>query len=158
MSTRSDPLSPRSGERVRERGPARLNRDRRLVLSLLVAGLIPAAGCDGEASAPIPPHLSAIETEVFAHNCTFSSCHGGGSPEQGMSLVAPTYATLSGVPSTEVPTMMRIAPGNPDGSYLLQKISNPTPLDGVRMPPDQPLTANKIEAIRSWIAAGAAND
>jgi hypothetical protein len=72
--------------------------------------------------------------------------------------VSPTHATLIGVPSTEVPDMMRIAPGNPDASYLLQKISSTTPLDGVRMPPDQPLPTNKIEAIRLWIAAGAQND
>lgn len=131
---------------------------RRLVLSLLAAGLAVGAGCgEGEAPAPIPPHLSSIETAIFAHNCTFSSCHGA-APEKGMSLVAPTYATLIGVASTEVPTMMRIAPGDPDGSYLLQKISSPTPLDGVRMPPDQPLAPHKIEAIRLWIAAGAQND
>jgi len=129
------------------------------LLSLLVAGLVPAAGCEeGDASEPIPPHLTSIESAIFARNCTFSSCHGGGSPEQGMSLVSPTYATLTSVPSTEVPTMMRIAPGDPDGSYLLQKISSATPLDGVRMPPNQPLAANKIEAIRGWIAAGAPND
>ena len=133
------------------RGPA---------LPLLVAGLLAAgAGCGGgDASEPIPPHLSAIETEIFAHNCTLSSCHGAVSPQEGMSLVSPTQATLIGVPSTEVPDMVRIAPGNPDGSYLLQKISSTTPLDGVRMPPDQPLPANKIDAIRAWIAAGAQND
>jgi hypothetical protein len=130
----------------------------RLVLSVLVAGLVPVAGCgESDAPAPIPPHLSSIETEIFAHNCTFSSCHGA-TPEKDMSLVAPTYATITGVPSTEVPTMMRIAPGDPDGSYLLQKISSPTPLDGVRMPPDQPLAQNKIDAIRIWIAAGALDD
>jgi hypothetical protein len=131
----------------------------RVVFSLLVAGVIPAAGCgEGEAPAPIPPHLASIESEIFAHNCTFSSCHGAAAPQQGMSLVAPTYATLSDVASTEVPTMKRIAPGDPDGSYLLQKISIATPLDGVRMPPDQPLAAHKIEAIRAWITAGAQDD
>lgn len=129
------------------------------LLSLLVAGLVPAAGCEeGDASEPIPPHLTSIESEIFAHNCTFSSCHGAAAPQQGMSLVAPTYATLSDVASAEVPTMKRIAPGNPDGSYLLQKISIATPLDGVRMPPDQPLAAHKIVAIRAWITAGAPND
>jgi hypothetical protein len=131
-----------------------------VALSLLVAALASAgAGCGGgEAPEPIPPRLSAIETEIFAHNCTLSSCHGAMSPQESMSLVAPTYATLSSVASTEVPAMMRIAPGDPGGSYLLQKISSTTPLDGVRMPPDPPLPAYKIEAIRLWIAAGAQND
>jgi hypothetical protein len=138
----------------------RLAVPRGLAVSLLVAGLLVAgAGCGGgETPEPIPPHLSAIETEIFARNCTFSSCHGATSPEKGMSLVSPTYATLSGVASTEVPAMMRIAPGDPAGSYLLQKISSATPLNGVRMAPDQPLPAYKIEAIRLWITAGAPND
>jgi len=57
-----------------------------------------------------------------------------------------------------VPTMMRVAPGDPDGSYLLQKIASTPPQDGVRMPPDQPLPPHKIEAIRLWIAAGAQDD
>jgi hypothetical protein len=131
-----------------------------LALSLLAAGLVAAsAGCGGgETAEAIPPRLSAIETEIFAHNCTLSSCHGAVSPQEGMSLVAPTHATLTSVPSTEVPGMVRIAPGDPDGSYLLQKISSATPIDGVRMPPDQPLPDSKIEAIRLWIAAGAQDD
>jgi hypothetical protein len=131
-----------------------------LARSLLVAGLLAAGvGCGAsDAPEPIPPRLSAIETEIFAHNCTLSSCHGASAPQEGMSLVSPTHARLSGVPSTEVPDMMRVAPGDPDGSYLLQKITSATPRDGVRMPPDQPLPAHKIEAIRLWIAAGAQDD
>ena len=131
----------------------------RFASGLLVAGLLATGGCgESEAPEPIPPRLSAIETEIFAHNCTLSSCHGAQSPQEGMSLVSPSHAALSGVPSTEVPTLMRVAPGDPDGSYLLQKIASTTPQDGVRMPPDQPLPPHKIEAIRLWIAAGAQDD
>ena len=131
---------------------------RGLALALLLAGLGGAACGGDETSEPIPPHLSTIESEIFARNCTFSSCHGAGSPQMGMSLVAPAFAAISGVPSTEVPEMMRVAPGDPDASYLLQKITSATPLDGVRMPPDQPLPPHKIEAVRLWIAAGAQDD
>jgi hypothetical protein len=129
-----------------------------LALALLLAGLGGAACGGGDNGEPIPPHLSTIESEIFARNCVFSSCHGATSPNEGMSLVAPTYATIVGVASSEAPDLMRISPGNPDASYLLQKISSATPRDGVRMPPDQPLPANKIEAIRAWIAAGALDD
>ena len=130
-----------------------------LAATVFASGLLAAGGCgESEAPEPIPPRLSAIEAEIFAHNCTLSSCHGALSPQEGMSLVSPTHAALSGVPSTEVPTMMRIAPGDADGSYLLQKIASTTPQEGVRMPPDQPLPPHKIEAIRLWIAAGAQDD
>ncbi len=131
----------------------------RFALFALAAGLAAGPGCgESDAPEPIPPHLSSIESEIFARNCTFSSCHGGGTPQMEMSLAAPTHATLSGVASTEVPTMMRVAPGDPAASYLLQKISSDTPLEGVRMPPNQPLPPYKIEAVRAWIAAGAPND
>ena len=69
--------------------------------------------------------------------------------------MAPAAGALIGVASTEVPTLMRVAPGDPDASYLLQKLERAMPAVGVRMPPDQPLAPNKIEAIRQWIAAGA---
>jgi hypothetical protein len=75
-----------------------------------------------------------------------------------MSLVAPTHTGIVGVASTEAPDLVRVAPGDPDASYLLQKITSTTPRDGERMPPDQVLAANKIEAIRLWIVAGAPND
>jgi hypothetical protein len=132
---------------------------RGLAVALLMLVAAAGAGCgDGDAPEPIPPRLTAIESEIFARNCTFSSCHGAASPQQGMSLVSPTHAALSAVPSTEVPAMMRVAPGQPDASYLLHKITAATPMDGVRMPPDQPLAPHKIEAIRLWIAAGAVDD
>jgi hypothetical protein len=127
-------------------------------LAALAVGLALAAGCgEGGGPEPIPAMLTAIETEIFARNCTFSSCHGA-SAQKGLSLASPAHASLVGVASSEVPAMARVAPGDPDGSYLLHKIQDPTPADGVRMPPDQPLPAYKIEAIRGWIAAGAAND
>lgn len=131
-----------------------------LVRLLAGAALVCAAGCgDGESSEPIAPMLSAIQAKIFTPNCaSFSSCHGGASPQEGMSLVAPAAAALIGVASTEVPTLMRVAPGDPDASYLLQKLERAMPAVGVRMPPDQPLAANKIEAIRLWIAAGAQDD
>ena len=133
---------------------------RGLVRLLAGAALVCAAGCgDGESSEPIPPTLSAIQAKIFTPNCaSFSSCHGGASPQEGMSLVAPAAGAIIGVASSEVPTSMRVAPGDPDASYLLQKLERTMPAMGVRMPPDQPLASNKIQAIRMWIAAGAHDD
>jgi hypothetical protein len=133
---------------------------RGLVRLLAGAAVVCVAGCgDGESSEPIAPMLSAIQTKIFTPNCaSFSSCHGGASPQEGMSLQAPAAGALIGVASTEVPTLMRVAPGDAEASYLLQKLERAMPAVGVRMPPDQPLAANKIEAIRLWIAAGAHDD
>ena len=130
---------------------------RAAALRTIVLGLFVVAGCGGD-HAPIPSRLAAIETEVFTPSCTFSSCHGATSPEQGMSLTSPAWGAIVGVRSTEVSDLLRVAPGDPEGSYLWHKISNPSPPVGVRMPPDQPLSPSAIEAIRAWIAAGAANN
>ena len=132
---------------------------RAVALRAIVLGLLEVAGCGGgTGNAPIPSHLAAIQAEIFTPSCTFSSCHSATSPEQDMSLASPAWAAIVGIPSTEVPDLLRVAPGAPEASFLLEKISSPSPRSGVRMPPDQPLSPSAIEAIRAWIADGAAND
>ena len=51
---------------------------------------------------------------------------------------------------------MRVNPGNPDASYLVQKIEG-TAAVGVRMPANGPpyLPQDRIDLVRRWIAAGA---
>ena len=51
---------------------------------------------------------------------------------------------------------MRVNPGNPDASYLVQKIQG-TAAVGVRMPANGPpyLPQDRIDLVRRWIAAGA---
>jgi hypothetical protein len=62
---------------------------------------------------------------------------------------------LVNVPSTEVPSLMRIEPGNPDESYLVQKIEGTASVGG-RMPLGGPeLSDEAIAAIRQWITDGA---
>jgi hypothetical protein len=60
-----------------------------------------------------------------------------------------------GVPSTEVPSVLRVAPGNPDASYLIQKLEGHAAV-GARMPFGGPyLDTATIAVIRQWITAGA---
>ena len=59
------------------------------------------------------------------------------------------------VASAEVPALLRVNPGNPDQSYLVQKIQGNAAVGG-RMPLGQAaLPQDRIDLIRSWIAAGA---
>jgi hypothetical protein len=117
------------------------------------------AGCGGGEGAP-PVRLSELEQQVFLTGCSFDACHGADSPQQGMRLKAPpsVWGELVNRPSMEVPTRMRVVPGNPGASYLLEKISQSKPAVGEQMPPGQPLTADKIAMVRAWIAAGALAD
>jgi hypothetical protein len=62
---------------------------------------------------------------------------------------------LVDVPSVEVPGLHRVAPGEPDNSYLVQKIEGRAAV-GDQMPLGGPsLDAEQINLIRQWIAAGA---
>ena len=76
---------------------------------------------------------------------------------QGLRLdAANSYALLVNVASAEVPGLLRVNPGNPNASYLVQKIEG-TAAVGVRMPANGPpyLPQDRIDLVRRWIAAGA---
>jgi len=102
-----------------------------------------------------------IQRNVFSETCAVY-CHRGASAPKGLQLEAgKAYDKLVGVASVEVPELMRVKPGAPQDSYLYAKI---VPTDarrvGERMPLDEPtyLSAEKIEALRAWIARGAPRD
>lgn len=99
---------------------------------------------------------------IFSGNCAFSGCHAGPTPQQGQNLSAGNaYANIVGVFSRELPTMLRIDPGQPLTSYLVHKIRG-TQLQvggqGVRMPFGGQLTQPEIDVIRAWVQAGALNN
>ena len=96
-----------------------------------------------------------IQDTVFTPICT--ACHVGANAPRGLRLdAANSYALLVNVASVEVPGNLRVNPGNPDASYIVQKIEG-TAAVGVRMPANGPpyLPQDRIDLIRRWIAAGA---
>ena len=61
-----------------------------------------------------------------------------------------------GVPSGQMPTSLRVNPGFPDDSYIVQKIEGSAGITGQQMPLNNPpLTAGQIAVIREWIFNGA---
>ncbi len=99
---------------------------------------------------------------IFTGNCTFSGCHIGSSPAQGMNLGADqAFSSVVNVPARELPSMNRVTPNQPDNSYLVHKVQG-THLNidvggsGSRMPLGRsPLSQSDIDLIRAWIQAGA---
>jgi hypothetical protein len=70
---------------------------------------------------------------------------------------ANSYANLVNVASSEVPSLLRVKPGDDANSYLVQKIEGTAAVGG-RMPLNStPLSAANINLIRRWIAEGASN-
>ena len=109
-----------------------------------------------------PPPLSAdfesIQENIFTPIC--SVCHAGASAPEGLRLdAANSYNLLVGVPSTEVPSLLRVKPGDPDDSYIIQKLEGHAAV-GAQMPfgcpTTQPcLSSSTIAFIRQWITNGA---
>lgn len=108
----------------------------------------------------LEPAFSSIQTNLFSTTCAVSGCHSGGNPPQGLNLEADqSYGLLVDSPSTEAPTIDRVEPGDPDNSYLIQKLEG-TAAVGLRMPANGPpyLTDDQIAVIRQWISDGATDD
>jgi len=134
-----------------------------LPLSLLAACGGSGEGLDGNGR-PLEPgatggtalsaNFMSIQQHVFTPVCTV--CHAGGAAPQGLRLdAANSYAMLVGVPSTESAGVLRVAPGEPDRSYLIQKLEGHAAV-GARMPLGGPyLDADTMAVLRRWIAEGA---
>jgi hypothetical protein len=105
--------------------------------------------------------LDSIQANVFAVSCAFSGCHSGpagpGLPT-GLDLTSAdaSFAVLVGVASVEVPTVLRVTPGDPDASYLVRKLEGTAAVGGQMPAGSPPLDQATIDVIRAWINSGAA--
>jgi hypothetical protein len=108
----------------------------------------------GTTGGPLTADFDSIQQNVFSPICT--ACHAGGSAPQGLRLDATnSYALLVGVPSTEVPSVLRVKPGDPANSYIIQKLEGHAAV-GAQMPFGGPaLPAATIAVIAQWISDGA---
>ncbi len=136
----------------------------RSVLALaFLAGILPA--CDGGDGTGLPPlgplgpNFSQIQANVFSPTCAVTGCHfGAGAPQDLRLDAANSYALLVGVASMEQSSVLRVAPGDPNNSYLIQKIEG-TAASGQQMPLNAPaLPQATIDVIRQWISDGAIDD
>jgi hypothetical protein len=142
----------------------------RVVLALALA--VGGAACDeslSDVAGPTPnlePTFRSIQQEIF--NTTDSSgrqacitCHVAGGPAGFMPLTeGVSYNNLINRTSGAKPGAVRVIPGDPDGSYLVQKLQGTPGIVGERMPRTSGpfLTDGQISIIRRWIAEGAQNN
>lgn len=139
-----------------------------------VGGTSGASGVGG--GAPGAPTFTRVWSEVLeAKGCAGEFCHGAGTGTLSMNDQHDAYVNLVGVAAMGAPCaptgQLRVSPGQPDASLLLDKLSHVTPSCGDPMPigtrlaPDcldpSPAvcnTATELELVRAWIAAGALED
>lgn len=136
-----------------------------LVAALLLAAAA-ATGCGDKKSVTgpdTPPDPSAtfsrVQREVFTPSCALSGCHAGASPMLGMSLEAgKAYGNIVGVPAVQS-SRLRVAPGLPEDSFLVSKITADAGIVGNRMPLGGPaLPSDKQHLVIDWVRRGAPND
>jgi len=123
----------------------------------------PTGELRGQFAPPVvAPTLTQLQTQIFTPIC--STCHDGtGTVLPGVQNLTAgnTFASIVGVASLEQtsPPLLRIKPGDPDNSYLVQKVEGLAGIMGVRMPKGgTPLTQAQIDSIRAWVSAGAPNN
>jgi hypothetical protein len=102
-----------------------------------------------------PPTFDRIDSKILRPSCGFSSCHGAGGAPFITGNKASDYANLVNAASNAKNGAILVIPGDPDGSYLIQKLEGAAGIEGERMPPPAALTPKQIQEIRDWIAAGA---
>jgi hypothetical protein len=95
------------------------------------------------------------------------SCHGRTPFEAGLVMTAGQhYSSLVGVPSTTNPAKLRIKPGDPLGSFVVQKLTDtqnpateggpmPQAVEGLMWHPPAPESLRLLEC---WIVQGAQNN
>jgi hypothetical protein len=112
------------------------------------AALIPSRS----APAGVASFRSLYE-HVIARSCALPTCHGGAfEPYLGSAVGA--YDSLVNAPAVGKPRTYRVRPGEPEASYLIERLTQDAPLP--RMPFNlRELPDATIELFRRWIRSGA---
>ena len=131
--------------------------------TIVVAGVavVALAGCSKRNAAPakaeVAPGYAAQVEKVFLKRC--KGCHSAEKAKGKLVLdKGKGYANLVGPMSTKAPDIPRVKPGDPEGSFLWQKLTG-SAREGKAMPLTpygwKKLPDDELELVRRWIAGGA---
>lgn len=106
---------------------------------------------------PLAPTLASIQANVFNPSCIV--CHSGASAPLGLRLDSTSsFSSLVAVPSRQNGSVLLVAPGDPERSYLIDKLEG-TAAEGEQMPlGGPPIPQASIDFVRQWISDGALPD
>jgi len=135
------------------------------------AGVFPSgngtAGVDFNAfftiSTPVVvgPTLDEIQSNIFTPSCATAGCHTGPAGSMlpaglDLSSADASFASLVNIASAQAMGETLVVPGDPDMSYLIDKIEGMAAVGSVMPPPPRAtLDAASIAVIRQWISDGA---
>ena len=143
--------------------------------ALLAVIALAGSACDeklSDVAGPTPnlePTLSSIQREIFSASDSSGrspcvQCHtnvGRAPAVPGFILLeGQSFQSLVGRASVNKAGAVNVIAGDPDNSYLIQKLEGSAGIVGLRMPRNGPpyLTEGQISIIRRWIQLGAKND
>src|SRR5262245_8510488 len=107
------------------------------------------AACGSEEPAT-PPTFTNVQTKVVNRSCNISrSCHSGQSAAGQLNLEDPAYQQLMRAAVAD-PSKMLVVAGNPDASFLLDKMLNRN-VNNLYMPPTGMIEADRIDLVKRWI-------
>ncbi|MHC5109467.1 MAG: hypothetical protein ACYTHJ_06275 [Planctomycetota bacterium] len=130
------------------------------------AGCVPPVGNGGDGDTGCEEGSATGETSVSYENdvvpilmeagCLNSACHGSG---QSSGYDARTWSSLfeAGNEATSL-GLCPVVPGDPDSSYLIQKLEGTAAIGALMPLGNNPLSDETIELIRTWISEGAADN
>lgn len=110
-------------------------------------------------TSPVTTTVSFATDVMGVFNASCNNCHTAGGPPAQLNLdPGVAYANIVNVPATELGSMDRIEPGDPDDSYLINKLQNTHVSvggSGSVMPPSGALPQAQINLMRTWVSEGA---
>jgi len=138
---------------------------------IIALACLTLAGCDQKLSSlagPTPslePTFASVQSQIFestdvAGRQACVNCHTnvGRNPSGGLNLAhGVAYDQIVNVVSPRKAGAIRVIPGDPANSYLVQKLVGSPGIVGVRMPQSGPpfLTDGQILILKRWIELGA---
>lgn len=139
------------------RGSVRSRRDGVQRRFRAAFSLVESGSCADEST------FAHIERRIFGpRGCRAETCHGSAAGAGGLDLrTGRSYDSLVGIAAANAAAAadgkLRVAPGDPDASFLLDKLSGElTAAEGAQMPDvGRALNAGELDLVRAWIAAGA---
>jgi hypothetical protein len=137
----------------------------RLLSALMLMGcvpgkVVPLVGQDtgapmvDDSGTPTGAGYARVRDEVFVPSCGFGGCHGTGTG--GLTLTEDTVPSeLINVQASGMPDRFYVVPGEPDNSYIVQKMEGTAGIAGSIMPTTGIVEPERVTMVRNWILAGA---
>jgi len=134
-------------------------RQSSIVWTALVGSALATTGCEPEETWEGELDFERLQQGLFEPACGGAGCHSPNSAKGGLVLEGDgAWDSLMYAPCEDelaaLEGLVRVAPGDPDGSFLFIKLGDPGAM-GDPMPPWEALAPEDIAAVERWIREGA---